>query len=137
MNPHTRKYHVVIVHYGDVNATLRLINELKQCKQPPDTVIVVNNDKYDLSKIQSSNCILIETGENKGYAAGFNIGLGALMARKIDPNDVVTCINNDIAMKPDAFLLVRRWWKKNPEPALVGFATSQDKVMHAYGYVNL
>lgn len=137
MNPHIRKHHVITVHYGNPKSTQRLTSALLQCKKPPDTIIVVNHDKDLLPKSSFSSCHIIKPSSNQGYAAGINAGLGALMSRGASANDIVTCINNDITLLPKAFLSVRRWWENNPKSALVGFATSQNKHKHAYGYINL
>lgn len=137
MNPHIREYHVIIVHYGSLKSTQRLVNTLLQGKQPPDMVVVVNHDKHSLQKLVSRKCRVVKPGSNQGYAAGINVGLGVLMARGASVNDIVTCINNDIAIKPESFSLVRRWWENNPEPALVEFVTSQNKIERVYSYVNL
>ena len=137
MNPHIRKYHIIIVHYGNLQSTQRLVTALLQCKKSPDTIIVVNHNNKLLPKSSFQGCHVINPAGNQGYAAGINTGLGALMARGASANDIITCINNDITIQPKAFLLLRRWWKNNPEPALVGFATAQNKHKHTYGYINL
>jgi GT2 family glycosyltransferase len=137
MNPHTRKHHLITVHYGDPQATINLVTTLQQGKQAPDTITVINHDKHSLSKLASRNCYIITPAKNQGYAAGINTGLGTLITRGAKINDIITCINNDITIKSKTFLSVRRWWEDHPEPALVGFATDQNNDRHIYGYINL
>jgi len=142
MNPHTRKHHVITVHYGSAHSTRQLVSALTQCPNPPDTILVINHAKeakLNLPRFteNSPSILHIQPNNNNGYAAGINTGLGVLLSRGANASDIVTCINNDLTLTPQSFLTVRGWWEANPEPALVSFATNQQNHQHSIGHINL
>lgn len=137
MNPQTMKHHIIIVHYGNEESTRRLVGALLGGKRPPDTVVVVNNDDSAIEDLGGRSCVVVRPGRNVGFGAGFNVGLGVLYANNAKQEDIVTCVNNDVAVTSGFFAQVRDWWEKNTQDVLVGFETKQGSKRHVWGVVNL
>ena len=73
-----RKLGFVIINYNDYKTTINLINNIKDYKCL-DLVLIVDNKSTDdsvkqLKKLVNKKIKLVEATENKGYAAGLNIG---------------------------------------------------------------
>ena len=70
---------VVILNYNDVDETLFLVNKLKRFSEIDHIVVVDNCSSDDSPEKLFSSCdgtwTLICTRENRGYAAGNNIGI--------------------------------------------------------------
>jgi GT2 family glycosyltransferase len=66
---------------------------------------------------------LIETGENRGFAAGNNVGMRHLLA---DPEiEFIWILNNDVVVAPDALRALVEEARENPSAGITG-----SKVMH-------
>lgn len=121
MIPHSRKYHVITVHYGDDTVTKKLVEQLLRIPEGPDHVVVIDHAKQPLALPASpAHLEVIRPSRNSGYAGGVNTGLGLLAARAAAPNDIVVVMNNDLSLTPDAFQTLRRWWQEHPALAVAG-----------------
>lgn len=72
------KLGMVIVNYNDYKMTLNLLANIKDYKCL-DKIIIVDNKSTDcsvkkLKEYENSKIVILEALENKGYAAGMNIG---------------------------------------------------------------
>lgn len=72
------KLGIVIVNYNDYKMTINLLNNIKDYKCL-NSIVVVDNCSTDesvkyLKKYENKKIIVLEAKENKGYAAGLNIG---------------------------------------------------------------
>jgi GT2 family glycosyltransferase len=128
MNPQTRKYYVLLVHYGDSTPTDTALSSLINCQQPPDKIFVIDHGKTPFTS-PHSQLIIVKPEFNAGYFAGINTGLGALVAHRASPHDIVVVMNNDIKISPTTFVQLRAWWQKHPQNALLGISN--------FAYVNL
>lgn len=120
MIPHTRKYHVITVHYGEQAQTEKLVEHLLKIPDGPDRIIVVDHAQSWLVVSPSNRLEIIRPSQNSGYAGGVNIGLGMLATRGADSSDIVVVINNDVVLADSAFQILRRWWDANSELAVAG-----------------
>lgn len=120
MIPHTIKYHVITVHYGEDSTTKKLVEQLLKIPAGPDRIIVVDHAQSRLVVPPSNRLEVMRPTQNSGYAGGVNTGLGLLAARGIDSNDIVVVMNNDVGLARDAFQVLRRWWDAQGELAVAG-----------------
>lgn len=121
MIPHTRKYHVITVHHGDDAPTKTLVEQLLQISDGPERIILIDhNQKAFDHTLSSPRLEIVRPSRNSGYAGGVNFGLGLLAARRADPNDIVSIMNNDVTFTPNTFQVLRRWWQAHPSLAVVG-----------------
>ena len=72
------KLGMVIINYNDYKTTISLLNNIKDYKSL-DFIVVVDNKSTDnslksLKKYENKKIKIIEAEENKGYAAGLNLG---------------------------------------------------------------
>ena len=147
MNPQKRKYYVVIVHYGSPRRTKQALASISTSLVPPNEVIVVDhavqplNDEAQRGRHGGMNAparIVIRPEKNRGFAAGVNLALGALLARGAQGSDIVVVMNNDVTVYPETFKELRLWWQANPADALVGVTTEEAGGRVAgLGYVDL
>lgn len=100
----------IVIHYGSMDVTKKLVAQLKSGTLFPADIIVVDN-----------------SANNAGYAGGVNRGLGMLMPQ-VKPDDIVIALNNDVVVSPKSLQVVQNWWSQNPAPVLAGIKM---------GYVNL
>lgn len=89
---------LVIIHYNDIESVTCLINNISNYKVLDKIVIVDNNSRDDikkeLRKLESSKIKIIENSDNRGFAAGINIGCKYLMKELVDCNLIIS--NSDI-----------------------------------------
>ena len=74
---------IIILNYNSYSLVLKLLNNLKNIVGISKIIIVDNNSTdnsvEELRKEANENVILIENKENRGYAAGNNIGIKYLI----------------------------------------------------------
>lgn len=93
-----RKNIIVVLNYNDWEETQRYCNTVAGFPAV-DLIIVVDNlssdDSYDrLKSLESEKIVLVRAKENKGYAAGNNVGLRYIIDHKIKGNVIIS--NPDI-----------------------------------------
>lgn len=139
-----KSVHIIVLNYKNYADTIRCIESLLRVSYSPTTIVVVDNDsrngsldkicKYlgeqqreplyleedqDLTRNASSrsDIVVIQALQNRGYAAGNNIGIRYAISRKAD---YVLILNNDTIV-PTGFLepLVA-FADKDPSIAMVG-----------------
>lgn len=94
---------IVILNYNDSENTSLIIEDIKNYKIL-DRIIIVDNKSTDdsvkkLKKYENKKIKLIEAKENKGYAAGNNLGIKYLVEENID-NIIIS--NPDIIVTEEA-----------------------------------
>lgn len=107
----------IVLNWNGWKDTLECLQALKSCTYPRLTVIVVDNGSSDDSvlRIQSAfpEILLLESGANKGFSGGNNIGIRYALAHDAD---YIWLLNNDTKAAPDAL------------SALVAKATSDGRI---------
>jgi len=100
---------VVLVHFGDVAATNRLVADLLAGKRLPDQLIVVDHDPLPY-ECRSSQATCVRPHKNNGYIAGLRFGV---RAAKAPDESILVLLNND-SMITDNFLIdIAAWWRKH------------------------
>lgn len=94
---------MVIVNYNDYKTTIELLKSVKDYKCL-DSIVVVDNKSTDdsikhLKKYEDKKVIIIEASDNKGYAAGLNIGAKFLNKKYNDCNIIFS--NSDIIISKE------------------------------------
>lgn len=101
------KIFVIILNWNGKNDTLKCLFSLSHVKTPHEIIVVDNGSTDDsIEAIHRSfpNVLLIETGENLGYAGGNNVGIQIALDRGAD---YLFILNNDTTVEPtilEAFL---------------------------------
>lgn len=121
MIPHNRKCFAVIVHFGEVYPTNKLVQDLIKSPSAPDLILVVDNGpQANKLHYQSPKALVVRTSHNTGYAGGIEVGLGILHARQADKNDLVVAFNNDVKLDSGDIQRIRTWWSRQDRPVLAG-----------------
>lgn len=132
MNPQTPQFYVIIVHYGEPATTRRAVRSLLDGSVRPKTILVVDHAKEKFVYDGLPQVHILRPMHNEGYAAGINLGLGALTRHSVRTSDVVIAMNNDVEVQPDTLLKLQQWWTAHPYPALRG-VVSQEGTSKIYG----
>ena len=93
-----RRNIIVVLNYNDWEETTRFCNAVKDF-QSVDLILIVDNKSSDesvamLKKNESEKIKLLVADENKGYAAGNNVGLKYILDNKLEGNVIIS--NPDI-----------------------------------------
>lgn len=100
-----KKIFVVILNFNNELDTIECINSLSTITDYELEVVVVDNNSKNPSLLEEfvsnlSNATFIQSGENRGYAAGNNIGIRFA----IDHNaKYIAILNNDVIVNKDSF----------------------------------
>lgn len=93
----------IIVNWNGINDTVECLDSLERAQGPSNQVIVVDNGSTDRSveeiRRQYPDTILLETGQNLGYAGGNNVGLKFFLNNTT--SEYVLILNNDVVVAPD------------------------------------
>ena len=97
------KLGIVIVNYNDYKTTIELLNNIKDYKCLTSIVIVDNCSTDEsvkhLKKYENKKICILEAKENKGYAAGLNIGAKYLNEKHKKCNIIFS--NSDIIISKE------------------------------------
>ncbi|SEH88263.1 glycosyltransferase [Paracoccus alkenifer] len=118
---------VVVLHYGDdIDMTLAALHAMLGHEVHPNLeVVLVDNgsappvlDALRARAAGDPRIVLVENGENLGFAAGNNRGIQAATG------DHVLLLNNDTFLAPGALLAMQRHLQRHPETGIVGPLTN-------------
>ena len=95
---------IVILNYNDSENTSLILEDIKNYKIL-DKIVVVDNKSTDdsvkkLKKYENNKIKILEAKENKGYAAGNNIGIKYLIKEEIIDNIIIS--NPDIIVTEES-----------------------------------
>lgn len=98
------KLGVVILNYKSYDVTLNCLAQLENLALVNDIVVVDNNSPNEsYQKLQAAQTRhrwqLLQSGENRGYSAGNNIGIRYLMEHTDD--DIIGIVNPDVSFDDD------------------------------------
>jgi GT2 family glycosyltransferase len=96
---------VVVLNWNGVADTLECLASLRQSLVPIHSIVVDNGSTgHDVERIRASGLadVILETGENLGYAGGNNIGLRHAL-ESADGFELVGVLNNDTVVDPRCF----------------------------------
>lgn len=121
MIPHIRKYHAITVHHGKSAPTITLVEQLLKMPDGPDQIVVIDHALQPIQGLTpGARLKVVRPTNNSGYAGGVNFGLGILASQRINPNDIIVIMNNDLTLADSTFQALRRWWQAHPGLAIAG-----------------
>lgn len=123
---------IVIVHFGQPEVTKQCLDSLTQLTVRP-RVIVSNNDSTEKGKElqkhidnlgENLNAEVIQNAQNRGFAAGCNVGIRKAMQLKAD---YVWLLNNDTKVEPGALKALLDCARKHPKTILGATVVEMDR----------
>ncbi|MEX1112268.1 MAG: hypothetical protein WEC84_02290, partial [Candidatus Andersenbacteria bacterium] len=86
MIPQIPKLFVILVHYGDVEATRRAVASFQEGSVIPDMLLIVDHGDTPVgSSIEGAGIETFRPPTNSGYSGGILAGVGFLSARGAQP----------------------------------------------------
>lgn len=110
---------VIILNWNNAPDTIACIESVMTLTYPNVVTIVVDNGSIDnsIEVIKSqSDVIILETGENLGYAGGNNFGIMYAMSIGVD---YIAILNNDVTVTPEFLDLLMDTYITHPETGVV------------------
>ena len=100
-----KKLFVIILNYNNESDTIECINSLDLITDYNLNIVVVDNNSVNPSSLEQfvstlSNAVFIQTGENRGYAAGNNVGIRYAIKNGAE---YICLLNNDVIVNKDSF----------------------------------
>lgn len=124
MSPRT---FVIVLTHNQWDLTRDCLESIRHGDTGQMQVVVVDNASTDQSAAQVREAfpsvLVVETGENLGYARGNNLGMQLALEQNAE---YVMILNNDVTVARDALSLLIQAADNNPDAALAG-----PLVMHA------
>ena len=121
MDKADKKVYIVILNYKNLEDTLFCLNSLRKITYKACHVVIVDNDSqdgsYEYLKEHETDYKVIQSGENRGYAAGNNVGIRYAMAQGAD---YVCVLNNDVEVKPDFLQKMVSYMEADPKAGMAG-----------------
>lgn len=108
---------LVLLNYNDFQSTLNLLKRIKDYNAIDDICIVDNcstNDSLtELRRYENSRIHVIANRDNRGYAAGNNVGCRYLIENR--QSDYVIIANPDVFFEEEAVIKIVRAFQENPD----------------------
>lgn len=137
MDNNRRKNVVVVLNYNDWEETQRYCNAVVDFPAV-DLIIIVDNLSSDgsferLKTLESDKLILVRAKENKGYAAGNNVGLQYIISHKIKGNVIIS--NPDIYYTNEILEKVLEPLKDSTVGISTGLIHTDGKITSNFGWM--
>lgn len=112
---------IVVLNWNNATDTLSCLLSLSQLQYESHRVIVVDNGSTDdsVARIRADrpDVMVVEAGENLGYAGGNNLGI----RRSLEMGaDYVWLLNDDVVVDPDALNCLMRVAAERPNAGFLG-----------------
>lgn len=128
---------LVIVHFGDKEILYRCVKSIEKDNFYNLRVIIVNNATQDLKFEESKEISVVNTEENRGYAAACNTGI--CKAQELGVTNFILC-NNDVQFTEEFFSLFLPRVKEIEYPIIaapkINYLDKPDSVWYAGGKIN-
>ena len=116
-----KKLYVIVLNYNNESDTIECINSLDSITEFDLEIVVVDNNSKDTKLLNNfvsniSNAVFLQAGENRGYAAGNNVGLRFALNNSAD---YIAILNNDVIVNRDSFSESISMLDNNPHAAFV------------------
>lgn len=116
------KLGVVILNYKSYDVTLDCLAKMEKLELVDDIVVVDNNSPNEsYQKLQAKQSghrwQLLQSGENRGYSAGNNVGIRYLMEHTDD--DIIGIVNPDVSFDDDFLQQLREAFATHEEYAIL------------------
>ena len=116
-----KKVYIVVLNYKNLKDTLACLDALRKVTYNDYHIVVVDNDSQDGSYEylieHATDCQVIQSGENRGYAAGNNIGIRYALEHQ---TDYVCILNNDVETEPDFLTKLVQYMESAPDVGMAG-----------------
>ncbi len=116
-----KSVYIIILNYKNQEDTVMCLESLRKISYGNYHMVVVDNDSqdgsYEFLKEHEKDCYVIQSGENRGYAAGNNIGIRYALEHHAD---YVCILNNDVVVEPDFLTLLIQYMDSAPEIGMAG-----------------
>lgn len=111
---------IILVNWNGLEFTSACLSSLKNIDYPDFKVFVVDNGSENqegkVLKSRFPEIVLIETGENLGFAGGNNVGIRKALAEGFSH---VLLLNNDTVVEPDFLGELVRASQKYPDAGII------------------
>lgn len=112
---------IVVLNYRNYRDTVECVRALERLDYPSFEIVIVDNDSRneseDVLRETFPGHTVIQSGANRGYAAGNNVGLRHAMGRGAE---YIVILNNDTLVAPDFLTRMTAFGSNNPEAGLLG-----------------
>lgn len=112
---------IIILNWNGKTDTLACLNSLQKITYSNQEVVVIDNGSSDDSVAQIKTLypevIILETGENLGYAEGNNVGIRYALEHHAE---FILLLNNDTIVAPDVLDQLANAALQNPEAGVFG-----------------
>ena len=116
-----KSVYIIVLNYKNLEDTIACIASLRNITYKKYHIVVVDNDSqdgsYEYLKEHEKDCCILQSGENRGYAAGNNIGIRYALEQGAD---YVCILNNDVEAEPDFLTKLIRYMESAPEVGMTG-----------------
>lgn len=142
--------YIIVLNWNGWHDTLECLESLLQLQFPNYRVMVCDNASEDGSEArirqwltqlpphQSERFTLVQTGENRGYGPGNNVGIR--LALEDPAMEAVWILNNDVVVDPHALSALYEYHLAHPLRGLIGsklrFYASPDRIQAVGGKFN-
>lgn len=112
---------IIVLNYKNLEDTIACLASLRNITYNKYHIVVVDNDSRDRSyeylKEKEIDCCIIHSGENRGYAAGNNIGIRYALEHGAE---YVCILNNDVEVEPDFLTKLIQYMDSAPDVGMTG-----------------
>ena len=142
--------YIIVLNWNGWHDTLECLESLRQLQFANCRVIVCDNASEDGSETQIRQWLnqlpreqldrftLVQTGENRGYGPGNNVGIR--LALEDPAMEAVWILNNDVVVDPLALTALYEYYQAHPMRGLIGsklrFYASPDRIQAVGGQYN-
>jgi GT2 family glycosyltransferase len=133
--------YIVLVNYKGYQDTVECMESLKEINYNNYRLVVVDNasadGSYEKLKAEYKDHIIIESGDNMGFAGGNNIGIKLAIENNAE---YVLLLNNDTIVHREFLLSMVNCFQSNKNVGIVGgkilYYDKRDIISHAGGYID-
>ncbi|WP_299412346.1 glycosyltransferase family 2 protein [uncultured Dialister sp.] len=121
------KVYILVLNYRNAFDTLACMESIQMLQYTNFEAVILDNNSEDKSEERIRSWIaeqedtrfhFLQTGENKGYAGGNNVGIQYALRR--GDMDFVWVINNDTIIDPGALTELIKYISENPKIGICG-----------------
>lgn len=121
MDKLNKSVYIIVLNYKNLEDTLFCLKSLRNIKYKAYHVVVVDNDSqdgsYEYLKEHETDYKVMQSGVNRGYAAGNNVGIRYAVAQGAD---YVCILNNDVEVEPDFLQKLVSYMEDDSKVGMVG-----------------
>lgn len=112
---------ILVLNYNDAATTTNFVKSIRNYSCVRTILVVDNHSKDDslncLKSLEDEKVVVIDSGENKGYGTGNNIGIRYLFEHY--QAEYVLLSNPDVIVKENVLIELEKFLKKNNDYAIV------------------